>query len=49
MELHIGLQTLIERFPQLALAGEPTLNDSTLLHGIKHLPVHLGPTRVNTG
>lgn len=49
MELHIGLQTLFERFPQLALAGEPTLNDSTLLHGIKHLPVHLGPTRVNTG
>jgi cytochrome P450 len=49
MELHIGLQTLFERFPQLALAGEPTLNDSTLLHGIKHLPVSLGPTRVNTG
>jgi cytochrome P450 len=46
MELHIGLQTLFERFPQLALAGEPTLNASTLLHGIKHLPVNLGPTRV---
>ncbi|WP_319453638.1 MULTISPECIES: cytochrome P450 [unclassified Mycobacterium] len=41
MELHIGLQALFERFPQLALAGEPTLNDSTLLHGIKHLPVTL--------
>jgi cytochrome P450 len=49
MELHIGLQALFERFPQLALAGEPTLNNSTLLHGIKHLPVNLGPTRVNTG
>lgn len=49
MELHIGLQALFERFPQLALAGEPTLNDSTLLHGIKHLPVNLGPARVNTG
>jgi cytochrome P450 len=49
MELHIGLQTLFDRFPQLTLAGEPTLNDSTLLHGIKHLPVHLGPTRVSTG
>jgi cytochrome P450 len=47
MELQIGLQALFERFPQLALAGEPTLNDSTLLHGIKHLPVDLGPTRVN--
>jgi cytochrome P450 len=43
MELHIGLQALFERFPQLTLAGEPTLNDSTLLHGIKHLPVTLGP------
>jgi cytochrome P450 len=49
MELHIGLQALFQRFPQLALAGEPTLNNSTLLHGIKHLPVNLGPTRVNTG
>jgi len=49
MELHIGLQTLFERFPQLALAGEPTLNDSTLLHGIKHLPVNLGPARVHAG
>ncbi|WP_221317286.1 cytochrome P450 [Mycobacterium sp. AZCC_0083] len=49
MELHIGLRALFERFPQLALAGEPTLNDSTLLHGIKHLPVHLGPTRVTAG
>ena len=48
MELHIGLQILFERFPQLALAGEPTPNDSTLLRGIKHLPVSLGPTRVNT-
>jgi cytochrome P450 len=48
MELHIGLQALFERFPQLALAGEPTLNNSTLLHGVKHLPVNLGPARVNT-
>ena len=47
MELHIGLQTLFERFPELTLAGEPTLNDSTLLHGIKNLPVNLGPVRVN--
>lgn len=47
MELHIGLQTLFERFPQLSLAGEPTLNNSTLLHGINHLPVNLGPARVD--
>lgn len=49
MELHIGLQTLFERFPHLALAGEPTLNDSTLLHGIKHLPVRLRPALVSAG
>jgi cytochrome P450 len=46
MELHIGLQTLFERFPQLALVGEPTMNNSTLLHGVKHLPVNLGPASV---
>jgi len=49
MELHIGPQALFERFPELAVAGEPTLNNSSLLHGFKHLPVNLGPTRVNTG
>jgi cytochrome P450 len=49
MELHIGLQALFERFPELAVAGEPTLNNSSLLHGLKILPVNLGPTRVNTG
>ena len=42
MELHIGLQSLFERFPRLTLAGEPTLNDSMGLHGLKHLPVSLG-------
>jgi cytochrome P450 len=41
MELHIGLQSLFEHFPQLALAGEPTFNDSIGLHGLKHLPVSL--------
>jgi cytochrome P450 len=41
MELHIGLQTLFEHFPQLTLAGEPTLNNSIGLHGLAHLPVSL--------
>ncbi|MEE3752634.1 cytochrome P450 [Mycobacterium intracellulare] len=49
IELQIGLQTLFERFPRLTLAGEPTLNDSTLLHGIKNLPVNLGPATVTAG
>ncbi len=47
MELQIGLQKLFERFPELTLAGEPTLNDSTLLHGMKRLPVKLGPAGVS--
>jgi cytochrome P450 len=46
MELHIGLQSLFERFPRLTLAGEPTLNDSIGLHGLKHLPVSLGAADV---
>ena len=41
MELHIGLQSLFEHFPQLTLAGEPTFNDSIGLHGLKQLPVSL--------
>lgn len=47
MELQIGLQALFERFPQLALAGEPIPNDSTLLRGLKELPVDLGPATVD--
>ncbi|OBI81558.1 cytochrome P450 [Mycobacterium sp. 1245805.9] len=46
MELQIGLQALFERFPQLALTGEPVPNDSTLLRGIKELPVDLGHATV---
>jgi cytochrome P450 len=41
MELHIGLQSLFEHFPQLTLAGEPTFNNSIGLHGLTHLPVSL--------
>jgi hypothetical protein len=32
--------------PELTLAGEPTMNDSMALHGLKHLPVRLRPTAV---
>jgi cytochrome P450 len=46
MELHIGLQSLFEHFPQLTLADEPTFNDSILLHGLKHLPVSLRAANV---
>jgi cytochrome P450 len=43
MELHIGLQSLFARFPELALGGAPTMNDSMALHGFKYLPVRLEP------
>jgi cytochrome P450 len=46
IELHIGLQSLFARFPQLTLAGAPTLNDSMALHGLRHLPVRLRPAAV---
>jgi cytochrome P450 len=45
MELHVGLQSLFERFPQLTLAGEPTFNNSIGLHGLTHLPVSLRATQ----
>ena len=45
MELHIGLQSLFERFPKLTLAGEPTFNNSIGLHGLAHLPVSLRPAQ----
>ncbi|MFL0289417.1 cytochrome P450 [Mycobacterium sp. SMC-18] len=48
MELEIGLQALFERFPRLALAGTPAMNDSTLLRGISYLPVSLAPTPVTS-
>ncbi len=41
MEVHIGLQTLFERFPHLSLTGKPTYNNNIGLHGLKHLPVSL--------
>jgi len=44
MELQIGLQSLFEHFPQLTLAGEPSLNGSIGLHGFRYLPVSLGAT-----
>ena len=46
MELHIGLQSLFEHFPQLTLAGEPTYNNSIGLHGLKHLPASLRAANV---
>jgi cytochrome P450 len=45
MELHIGLHSLFEHFPELTIAGEPTYNNSIGLHGLTHLPVSLRPAQ----
>ena len=37
----------VRTLTRLALAGEPSLNNNTLPHGINHLPVNPGPTRAN--
>jgi cytochrome P450 len=41
-EGRIGLQTLFERYPDLALAGRPTLRPTRTLRGFETLPVRLG-------
>jgi cytochrome P450 len=46
LEGEIAFRTLLDRFPDLALAGDPaTLSwrQSTLIHGLTSLPVRLGP------
>jgi cytochrome P450 len=48
MELHIGLQSLFERFPDMSLAGEPISNNSIGLNGLAHLPVNLGQSMAST-
>jgi cytochrome P450 len=44
-EGRIGLQTLFERYPDLALAGSPTRRPTRTLRGYQTLPVRLGPGR----
>lgn len=42
MEVHISLQSLFERYPDLKLAGTPIRSQSLLARGYSHLPVSLG-------
>ncbi|MUM19071.1 cytochrome P450 [Mycobacterium sp. CBMA271] len=42
VELQIALRSLFERFPKLALAGEPQYFDGMGIHGLRSLPVTLG-------
>lgn len=43
MEGEIGLRRLFERFPDLALAGEPARRPTRVLRGYDAMPVLLGP------
>lgn len=42
MEGEVGLRSLFERFPELAVAGEGTRRSTRVLRGWASLPVHLG-------
>jgi hypothetical protein len=44
-EGRIALQSLFERFPDLALAGRPSLRPTRTLRGFETMPVLLGPSR----
>ncbi|BAX99924.1 putative cytochrome P450 [Mycobacteroides stephanolepidis] len=46
MEGVVALQSLFERFPELALAADPTPGKHVNLHGFGSLPVNLGRARV---
>jgi cytochrome P450 len=46
LEGEIAFRTLLDKFPELALAGDPRAlgwRQSTLIHGLTSLPVRLGP------
>jgi len=48
MEGVVALQSLFERFPDLALAADPTPGEHVNLHGFGNLPVNLGRARVRS-
>ena len=42
LEARVVFEELLARFPDFALAGEPKLLESRLMHAIEHLPVRFG-------
>ena len=42
LEAGVAITSLIRRFPQLQLAGEPTWRDRLTIRGVDHLPLSLG-------
>jgi cytochrome P450 len=45
LEGEIAIGTVVRRFPELDLAGEPERRQTFTLRGLAHLPVALGPDR----
>ncbi|WP_345733598.1 cytochrome P450 [Cryptosporangium minutisporangium] len=45
LEGEIGLRRLFERFPDLSLAGKPSLRSTRTLRGFDQIPVHLNSNR----
>jgi cytochrome P450 len=41
LEGQVALTSLIRRFPDLELAGEPTWRDRLTIRGVNHLPLSL--------
>ncbi|HJQ42672.1 MAG TPA: cytochrome P450 [Jatrophihabitantaceae bacterium] len=46
LEAAIALETLFDRFPDLAIAGTPVRRSTRVLHGFEHLPVTSVPATV---
>lgn len=42
LEARVVFEELLARFPDFALAGEPEMLESRLMHGVEHLPVRFG-------
>ena len=43
LEASVAITSLIRRFPELDLAGEPSWRDRLTIRGVGHLPLQLHP------
>jgi cytochrome P450 len=47
LEAKVAFEQLLVRLAHIRLAGEPTRNDSFVLHGLTHLPIRFRPSQFN--
>jgi len=45
MQLHCILREVLTRLPNLALAAPPAIQQGTLIHGVKRMPVRFRAER----